>query len=125
MNVFPPISAYDPFADATMAEPASTYDFLHSMSPVDFFETYDPPFYTLSKYEDVLAALMDIETYSSEFGQGPRFTPPAGMLSNPPDHTFFRGLVQKAFTPKSIKALQPRIQQLADELLDKVDSQGG
>ena len=36
MNVFPPISAYDPFADATMAEPASTYDFLHSMSPVDF-----------------------------------------------------------------------------------------
>lgn len=123
MNVFPPISAYDPFADATMAEPASTYDFLHSMSPVDFFQTYDPPFYTLSKYEDVLAALMDIETYSSEFGQGPRFTPPAGMLSNPPDHTFFRGLVQKAFTPKSIKALQPRIQELADELLDKVESQ--
>ena len=123
MNTFPQISKYDPFADATMAEPASTYDFLHAMSPVDFYETYDPPFYTLSRYDDVLDALMDIETFSSEFGQGPRFTPPAGMLSNPPDHTFFRGLVQKAFTPKSIKELQPRIEALATELLDGVDGQ--
>jgi cytochrome P450 len=121
MNSFPSITTYDPFADATMAEPASTYDFLHSMSPVDQFEAYDPPFYTLSKYDDVLAALMDIETFSSEFGQGPRFSPPAGMLSNPPDHTFFRGLVQKAFTPKSMKALAPRVLELAHELLDKVE----
>jgi cytochrome P450 len=124
MNSFPPITTYDPFADATMAEPASTYDFLHSMSPVDHFEAYDPEFYRLSKYDDVLAALMDIETFSSEFGQGPRFSPPAGMLSNPPDHTFFRGLVQKAFTPKSMKALAPRVLELAHELLDKVEGRG-
>jgi len=123
MNSFPPITKYDPFGDATMAEPASTYDFLHAMSPVDQYEAYDPPFYTLSKYDDVLAALMDIETYSSEFGQGPRFSPPAGMLSNPPDHTFFRGLVQKAFTPKSMRELAPRVLELSHELMDKIAGQ--
>jgi len=124
MNAIPPIASYDPFADATMADPASTYDFLHSMSPVDHFENYDPEFYTLSKYDDVLAALMDIETFSSEFGQGPRFTPPAALLSNPPQHTFFRSLLQQAFTPKSIKAIEPRIQELADGLLDAIEGKG-
>jgi cytochrome P450 PksS len=47
------------------------------------------------------------------------------MLSvDPPDHTRLRSLVSKAFTPRMIEQLRPRIQQVADELLDAVQAQG-
>lgn len=44
------------------------------------------------------------------------------MLSkDPPDHTRLRRLVSKAFTPRFIEGLRPRIQEIANELLDKVE----
>ena len=39
---------------------------------------------------------------------------------DPPDHTRLRSLVSKAFTPRAVEALQPRIQTIADDLLDAV-----
>ncbi|WP_232303517.1 cytochrome P450 [Pseudofrankia sp. DC12] len=36
----------------------------------------------------------------------------------PPDHTRLRGLVTKAFTPRVVAGLRPRIEALAEELLD-------
>ncbi len=46
------------------------------------------------------------------------------LTVDPPDHTRLRTLVHKAFTPKMIRELSGRIQQIADDLLDKVESQG-
>src|SRR5579859_4841983 len=46
------------------------------------------------------------------------------LTVDPPDHTRLRGLVSKAFTPRVIEQLRPRIQQIADELLDAVQDQG-
>ena len=44
------------------------------------------------------------------------------MLSvDPPEHTRMRKLVSKAFTPKSIGALRPRIQEIVDEILDGLE----
>ena len=43
---------------------------------------------------------------------------------DPPDHTRLRRLVSKAFTPRTIEALRPRIQQLVDETLDRVAELG-
>jgi cytochrome P450 len=111
-------AGYSPFAPQVLADPSSGYRHLLHDAPVHRCDDFDPPFYTLSRYRDVEAALRDIDTFSSEFGQGPRFTPPAGMLADPPQHTFFRGLVQQAFTPRAIEALEARITTLADELLD-------
>ena len=49
----------------------------------------------------------------------------AHMLhADPPDHTRLRHLVSKAFTPRMIEQLRPRIQQIADELLNAVQEQG-
>ena len=45
--------------------------------------------------------------------------------SDPPDHTRLRGLVTKAFTPRVIEGMKPRIQVIIDELLDKAQAQGG
>ena len=41
---------------------------------------------------------------------------------DPPDHTRLRRLVQQAFTPKFIAALRPRIEQVAEELLDGIEA---
>lgn len=47
------------------------------------------------------------------------------MISiDPPDHTRLRRLVQKAFTPRAVEALRPRIERLVDELLDPVEAAG-
>ncbi|WP_367123228.1 cytochrome P450 [Streptomyces phytohabitans] len=42
-----------------------------------------------------------------------------------PDHPRLRRLVQKAFTPKSIQALAPRIGELVDGMLDRIAEDGG
>jgi len=46
------------------------------------------------------------------------------LTADPPDHTRLRGLVSKAFTPRMIEQLRPRIQQISGELLDAVQEQG-
>ncbi|MGI8925497.1 MAG: cytochrome P450 [Tepidiformaceae bacterium] len=49
---------------------------------------------------------------------------PSMLFLDPPDHDRLRGLVNKAFTPKAVDAMGPRIQQVADELLDKLEGRG-
>lgn len=113
------VDGYNPLSDEVRAEPSVAYHHLLEEAPVHFFEAFEPPFYTLSRFADVQGALLDIETYSSEWGQGPRHSPPGGMLSNPPRHTFYRGLVQQAFTPRAIAEWADRIVEISEELLDK------
>ncbi|MFG2617157.1 cytochrome P450 [Streptomyces sp. NPDC048507] len=44
------------------------------------------------------------------------------LMSDPPDHTRLRRLVARAFTPRRIEALAPRIQEITDELLDAMEA---
>ncbi|WP_437587977.1 cytochrome P450 family protein [Sorangium sp. So ce1000] len=44
--------------------------------------------------------------------------------SDPPDHTRLRALVQRAFSPRTMEGLRPRIQAIADELIDAVIDRG-
>jgi len=49
----------------------------------------------------------------------------AGMLDlEPPDHTRLRRLVQRAFTPRTVEAMRPRIQSIVDSLVDRLDGAG-
>ncbi len=53
------------------------------------------------------------------------FSTRSSMVSvDEPDHRRLRGLVSKAFTPRYMEGLRPRVQQIADELLDRVQDQG-
>jgi cytochrome P450 len=42
---------------------------------------------------------------------------------DPPDHTRLRGLVSRAFTPRAVAALEPRIEALADRLIDEAPAE--
>lgn len=46
------------------------------------------------------------------------------LLLDPPDHTRIRKLVSKAFTPRAVHAMRPRIQKIVDDLLDAVEERG-
>ena len=52
--------------------------------------------------------------------EAPGFLAQSMIMVDEPDHRRLRGLVSKAFTPKYIQSLRPAIQQIADELLDRV-----
>ena len=116
---------YSPLDEVSLRDHAANYHYLLEGDRVSLFEGYDPPFYILSRYEDVEAALRDIEAFSSAQGQGPRYTPPSGMVCDPPMHTLHRGLVQQAFTPGAIRALTPRVEAQTTELLDAVADKTG
>jgi cytochrome P450 len=87
--------------------------------------------YLLSRYEDVSAAVTDTEHFSSHrpvFGAGdPEFEEihargypqvPSLVTNDPPEHTRFKKLVNKGFTPRSITALEPSMHKVVDELID-------
>jgi cytochrome P450 len=81
----------------------------------------------------VRAALSDPRLAKDPRKQYPGWTPDlmAAMFSlhmlnlDPPDHTRLRRLVQKAFTPGRVAALRPRVQEIAAELLDTMESVAG
>jgi len=45
------------------------------------------------------------------------------LFLNPPDHTRLRGLVSKAFTPRTVERMRPEILDITDELLDSWDGE--
>src|SRR5215472_15016958 len=77
--------------------------------------------WALIKYVDVYRALRDHETFSSSNNPlvGKAFPPLVLLLDDPPRHTRFRRLVNKAFTLRRIEALTPWITSVANELLDE------
>jgi cytochrome P450 len=110
--------AFDPFSPEVLADPNSAYDRLRAGCPVHRFEGFDPPFYTMTRYDDVVSMLRDWELWSSHWGQGPRFTRQGGLFNDPPEHTFFRRLIQSAFSARRVAEMEDDIRQLCHELVD-------
>jgi cytochrome P450 len=51
--------------------------------------------------------------------------PPSLLVTDPPDHTRFRRLVSRAFTPRAIAAFEPMIERTTGELLDALEGADG
>lgn len=45
-------------------------------------------------------------------------------FSDPPGHTRFKNLVSRAFTPQSVAALKPHLEEIVDGLLDRIADRG-
>ncbi|TMC15634.1 MAG: cytochrome P450 [Chloroflexi bacterium] len=75
------------------------------------------------RYGDVRQVLLDHATFSIDKSL-PEGFPGALGVSDPPQHQQLRSLVSKAFTPRRIQELEPRLTQIADELLAVVIAKG-
>ncbi len=117
---------------AVVANPYPVYHQLRPHSPISYIDLprgsvpgLEEPVWTwaLMKYEDVYGALRDHETFSSQPHPslkerlGPRLVL---IQDDPPRHTRFRRLVNKAFTPRRVAELEPWIARVARELLDEM-----
>ena len=133
-----PSALFDPFAPGFTDDPYPQYATMRAQAPV-----YQHPFgfWLLTSYGGVswllrapglsvedgnVAADSPLRQLREEvYGDG---APRAGALSmldrDPPDHTRMRKLVSKAFTPRAIEALRPRITELVDGMLDAMARQG-
>jgi len=85
-----------------------------------------------TRYADVRAALADprLSRAATLGADVPRLTRdevrrgPTIMTMDPPDHTRLRTLIAKAFTPRRVEQLRPRVELLVDELLDTMIAAG-
>jgi hypothetical protein len=46
--------------------------------------------------------------------------PPSMLVTDPPEHTRYRKLVTRAFSARAVAAMRPRIEEIAEELLDEI-----
>ena len=113
---------YDPYSPELRADPYPVYRELRDKAPVYYNEELD--FWTLSRFADVLQALKKPLLYSSAQGIAVGMTSEmtsvfeAVITMDPPRHTQMRLLVNHAFTPRRIAALEPRILEVATALID-------
>jgi cytochrome P450 len=92
---------------------------------------YDPErqAWQVFRYQEVKRVLSDYSTFTSE--RGGRFDPrdPGTNLENmvmydPPRHTNMRGVLNHAFTPRTVARLEPFIRRLSNQLLDPLIDRG-
>jgi cytochrome P450 len=113
---------YDPYDYDVDVDAQAVWKRLRDEAPVYRNEQFD--FYALSRYDDVLPAMLDTATYSSahattiELMTPEPATVPMMIWMDPPDHTRFRKLMSRAFTPRAIADLEDRVRRLCATLLD-------
>lgn len=120
---------YDPFDYAIDADPHPVWRRMRDEAPLYRNDEFD--FYALSRFQDVMQASIDTETYSSAYGtvldmmsEEPGESPMM-IFRDPPEHTRLRKLVSRAFSPRRIAELEPRIREIARMYLEPfADSRG-
>ena len=114
-----------------LQDPFPTYHKLRETDPV---HRNKDGTYFITRYEDVArvyrtkSMLSDkTEMYRRKFGEGPLFEQHTNsmLFSDPPRHTRIRKLIAQAFTPRALLALEQRVVELVDGLLDRCADAGG
>ncbi len=134
----PLFGRWNPYDPGYAVDPYPIYRRLREEAPV-----YKHPVFrawVVSRYDDVAAVLKDPRvSVNRGTGNLPDFMNPFAGLSesftaaiqsallmmDPPDHTRVRNLVNKAFTPRVIEGLRPRIQQVVDDILEPLGERRG
>jgi cytochrome P450 len=114
----------NPFSDDIRRNPYPVYDQLRTASPVFHFEPLD--LWMIFDYEGVKWALVDHDAFSSNLSHIPGRGNPGEwfIFFDPPRHAKLRALISKAFTPRVVANLEPRIRQLSRELLNGILDRG-
>ena len=131
----------------TQGIPHDWFTHLRANAPVYKHPEPDGPgFWVITKHADVITCNRDAASFSSEQERGgvvgleegglggggeteeERAARESGgrmmLMMDPPDHTRYRKLVNRGFTPRMIGQLEPHIRQLTDDVLDKAVAKG-
>ena len=117
---------YSHLEHANDLEPAAGHHHLIEHCPLHKEDTFDPPFYVVSRHEDVLSMLTDPAQWTNGDGPGVFFQE-GGVLgsADDPDHRRQRKVLQDGFRPAAIASLAPRVDIIGRELWDKAFASDG
>jgi cytochrome P450 len=114
---------YDQYSVEINADPYSVYRRLREEAPIYYNDTHD--FFAVSRFEDVEKGLLDAQTYISGKGAilevikaGIDIPPGVIIFEDPPTHTIHRRLLSRAFTPRRVAELEPKIREFCAHSLD-------
>jgi cytochrome P450 len=118
---------YEPFGRDTWRDPFTLYRRLRDLDPV-----HKSPhgFWVLTRFSHVLEAVKDTATFSSASGltfhneREALNIPPTIVMMDPPDHTRYRRLVDRGFTPRRTTELEPELRTFVVERIEKLKSAG-
>jgi cholest-4-en-3-one 26-monooxygenase len=123
----------------TQGIPHEWFTFLRKEAPVYKHPEPDGPgFWVVTKHADVVAVGRDGHTYSSDQKRGGVVGLEGGpemygefqsggnlmLTMDAPEHTRYRKLVNRGFTPRQIGALEKHIREMTNQILDNVIEQG-
>ena len=124
---------YNPLSPRMARDPYPLYAELRARDPVHRSRLLDA--WVFSRHADVDVILRDLRRFSNDQRKrDPRLRrrrrslplpEPTILFVDPPDHTRLRSLVNKAFTPRAVAALEGRIRGMAGALLDAADDAAG
>ncbi len=114
---------YDTYDVGINADPYPVYRRLREEAPVYYNGTHD--FFAVSHFADVEKGLLDAQTYISGKGgiieliKADIEMPPGVIIfEDPPTHTIHRRLFSRAFTPRRVAELEPKIREFCALSLD-------
>ncbi len=116
---------FDPLIQTTSDDPHAVYAWLRDEEPVHYCAARD--LFVLSRHADILAAVKEPETFASGEGIVPSgFKPdePTIIVMDPPAHTAMRRHVMRAFTPRRMESLTPRVRAIARDLIADWPAEG-
>jgi cytochrome P450 len=119
---------WDPYDHALRRDPHPAWRRLRDEAPVYYNEKFD--FYALSRFDDVLEASLDTETFSSAYGVtldaiGRKPDMVSMIMTDPPLHDALRKVVSGLFTPRAILRLEETIRRICRNYLDPFVGSGG
>ena len=125
--------AYNPLSARMAQDPYPVYAALRERNPVHRSRLMNAWLFT--RHADVDTILRDHQRFGNdprkgELNRRQRANLPAEdeftmLFLDPPDHKRLRALVNKAFTPKAVNALEPHIRSLLGDLLDDIEDPAG
>ncbi len=132
------LADYNPF-DPALAQ--SPFEYWRMLREHPVWHEPHTGFYMIARYEAVADAARNHEVFSNRFGQALRgqqrenpkvleiasqgWPPVDTMLTaDPPEQRRFRKLVNKAFTPRRVAAMEPAMLEIASELIDAFEPRG-
>ncbi|MYT68154.1 MULTISPECIES: cytochrome P450 [unclassified Streptomyces] len=122
-----PVSDVDLYTESARIDPYAIYDELRALGPVVHLSRYD--MYALPRYDEVRAALMDWQTFSSAHGvfvdrevnaQLEGIT----LCSDPPEHTEMRTVLGRPLRADRMREVTPRIETEAGKVVERVVGRG-